>query len=83
LYIIPNDNLKLQYALYDIVDPVDFEECVSQGKTRSYEGNAYSSWNVRQFSDFPADDLELKIIAREQLYKDPILPIGTNVYVLL
>uniref|UniRef100_A0A915L4Y3 C2 DOCK-type domain-containing protein n=1 Tax=Romanomermis culicivorax TaxID=13658 RepID=A0A915L4Y3_ROMCU len=67
-------SLSSSLPICDVVDPVDIEECVAQGKTRSYESSAYSNWTVRQFADFPSDDVELKIIEREILYKDPPYP---------
>lgn len=76
--------------LYDVVDPVDFEECIAQRKTSNSSivgglssGNldfhTYSSAAVRHFSDFPPDDLDLKVIPRDNPVLDSPLPSDLDV----
>ncbi|KRY19445.1 Dedicator of cytokinesis protein 6, partial [Trichinella patagoniensis] len=51
--------------VYDVVDPVDFEEYVSQLKASVYE----HGWNVRvSFADFPPNDIELKTIPKNEAF---------------
>ncbi|KFD68798.1 hypothetical protein M514_02728 [Trichuris suis] len=48
----------------DAVDPVDFEECVSQAKAGIYD----LAWCSRSsvFMDYPPDDIELKVVSKNE-----------------
>uniref|UniRef100_A0A5S6QDK1 Dedicator of cytokinesis protein 7 n=1 Tax=Trichuris muris TaxID=70415 RepID=A0A5S6QDK1_TRIMR len=51
-------------SAYDAVDPVDFEECVSQMKAGIYD--VARSCRSVAFLDYPPDDIELKVISKNE-----------------
>uniref|UniRef100_A0A0N5ALW0 Dedicator of cytokinesis protein 6 n=1 Tax=Syphacia muris TaxID=451379 RepID=A0A0N5ALW0_9BILA len=56
--------------LIDIADPLDVEEILSQKKTTSaiYE---HTNGSPKRVGEFPADDMEVRLVHREQLTIEP------------
>ncbi|XP_035698985.1 dedicator of cytokinesis protein 7-like isoform X3 [Branchiostoma floridae] len=55
-------------ALTDVVEPLDFEDFVSQHQ------NALEKEQLREFLDFPVDDLEIGVVPREIRTLEPCVP---------
>ncbi|XP_066298679.1 dedicator of cytokinesis protein 7-like isoform X4 [Branchiostoma lanceolatum] len=55
-------------ALTDVVEPLDFEDFVSQHQ------NTLEKEQLREFLDFPVDDLEIGVVPREIRTLEPCVP---------
>lgn len=65
--------------LFEVAEPIDFEECVSQRRGASAYETA-SSGSPRRLMDFPADDIEVRIVHREHPTIESPIPVDLDMY---
>ncbi|VDM56495.1 unnamed protein product, partial [Angiostrongylus costaricensis] len=64
--------------LIDVVDPVDVEEALAQRRTSALYDISSTTTSPRKVSEFPADDVEVRIVPREWTTIDSPIPTETK-----
>ncbi|VDM97928.1 unnamed protein product [Thelazia callipaeda] len=74
------DSSPQTITLMEIVEPVDVEDILSQ---RKYPSNMYehdaSYNNLRRIAEFPVDDVEVRLLHRDQLTVESLFPLNLNI----
>ncbi|WKX95563.1 hypothetical protein Q1695_012204 [Nippostrongylus brasiliensis] len=76
----PNSAAPQTLSLVDVVDPVDVEEALAQRRTSALYDISCTSASPKKVSEFPADDVEVRIVPREWATVDPPVPLETKEY---
>nr|CDJ83685.1 Dedicator of cytokinesis domain containing protein [Haemonchus contortus] len=74
----PNSSSTQTLSLVDVVDPVDIEEALAQRRTSALYDISSTTNSPRKVSEFPADDVEVRIVPRDWATVDPPVPLETK-----
>ncbi|EPB66156.1 dedicator of cytokinesis [Ancylostoma ceylanicum] len=77
--LFPHD-IVVGLSLLDVVDPCDIEEALAQRRTSALYDISSTTASPRKVSEFPADDVEVRIVPREWTTVDPPVPTETKEY---
>uniref|UniRef100_A0A914X6L0 Dedicator of cytokinesis protein 7 n=1 Tax=Plectus sambesii TaxID=2011161 RepID=A0A914X6L0_9BILA len=64
--------------LFDVVEPVDIEECLIQRKTSALYDQSGAGSSPRRLSDFPPDDVEVRVVRRDRPTVDSPISVDLN-----
>ncbi|KAK6028421.1 hypothetical protein OSTOST_05532 [Ostertagia ostertagi] len=74
----PDGSSTQTLSLVDVVDPVDVEEAFAQRRTSALYDISSTTSSPRKVSEFPADDVEVRIVPRDWATVDPPVPLETK-----
>ncbi|CAJ0607791.1 unnamed protein product [Cylicocyclus nassatus] len=75
---LPDGSTQQTLSLLDVVDPCDIEEALAQRRTSALYDISSTTASPRKVSEFPADDVEVRIVPREWPTVDPPVPTETK-----
>ncbi|EYC06394.1 hypothetical protein Y032_0076g1034 [Ancylostoma ceylanicum] len=75
---LPDGSTPQTLSLLDVVDPCDIEEALAQRRTSALYDISSTTASPRKVSEFPADDVEVRIVPREWTTVDPPVPTETK-----